>query len=178
MRIDRKKKSFMEDGGSSIKPMSTGAYLPRPTTGQSLTAFLSFSLHQATSGSTAELDRENAHFSVSEAIIAAIEQVRFHWSLSSLAAPSETLTFLVFQVKCNRLEKFMEEAEESDEEIQELKQRIRLRRRMKQQELRKDSYGAMGWQASPTGSETFNFLVLSFGFGQLRSNFFHIYSND
>lgn len=70
----RKKKTFMEDGGSSIKPMSTGSYFPRPADGQSLTSFLSSSLQ--TERSTAELDRENAHFSVSEAIIAAIEQVR------------------------------------------------------------------------------------------------------
>lgn len=70
----RKKKSFIEDGGGvSVKPMSTGGcHFPKPQTGQSLTSFLSSSLSSAAG---AELDRENAHFCISEAIIAAIEQV-------------------------------------------------------------------------------------------------------
>lgn len=66
------KKSFMEDGGSSVQPMATG-YFPRPLEGQSLTSFLSSAQF---SRANAELDRENAHFSISEAMIAAIEQVR------------------------------------------------------------------------------------------------------
>ncbi|KOC60223.1 Run domain Beclin-1 interacting and cystein-rich containing protein [Habropoda laboriosa] len=95
------KKSFMEDGGSSVQPMAIG-YFPRPTEGQSLTSFLASAQF---SRANAELDRENAHFSVSEAMIAAIEQV-----------------------KCNRQWRLMEDtAEESDEEINSLKQRIRLR---------------------------------------------------
>lgn len=102
------KKSFMEDGGSSVQPMAIG-YFPRPTEGQSLTNFLASAQF---SRANAELDRENAHFSVSEAMIAAIEQV-----------------------KCNRQWRLMEEAtEESDEEINSLKQRIRLRRRQRQEE--------------------------------------------
>ena len=102
------KKSFMEDGGSSVQPMAIG-YFPRPTEGQSLTSFLASAQF---SRANAELDRENAHFSVSEAMIAAIEQV-----------------------KCNRQWRLMEEAtEESDEEINSLKQRIRLRRRQRQEE--------------------------------------------
>ncbi|XP_073995162.1 run domain Beclin-1-interacting and cysteine-rich domain-containing protein rubicon [Rhodnius prolixus] len=107
----RKKKSFIEDGGGvSVKPMSTGGcHFPKPQTGQSLTSFLSSSLSSAAG---AELDRENAHFCISEAIIAAIEQV-----------------------KCNKLERLLDEViEESDEEIKELKQRIRLRRKLKQEE--------------------------------------------
>ncbi|KAK9509841.1 hypothetical protein O3M35_004744 [Rhynocoris fuscipes] len=110
----RKKKSFIEDGGGvSVKPMSTGGcHFPVPQTGQSITSFLTSSLSSA---GGAELDRENAHFSISEAIIAAIEQV-----------------------KCNKLEKLLDEViEESDEEIQELKQRIRLRRKLKQEERNK-----------------------------------------
>uniref|UniRef100_A0A146LY27 Run domain Beclin-1 interacting and cystein-rich containing protein n=1 Tax=Lygus hesperus TaxID=30085 RepID=A0A146LY27_LYGHE len=125
IRVERRKRqTFMDDGGSSIRPMSTGAYLPRPADGQSLTSFLSSSLH--TERSTAELDRENAHFSVSEAIIAAIEQV-----------------------KCNRWEKCMEEVEEeSDEEIRELKTRIRVRRKIKQEEKHNSNY--VSWHASPS----------------------------
>ncbi|KZC13033.1 PREDICTED: run domain Beclin-1-interacting and cysteine-rich domain-containing protein [Dufourea novaeangliae] len=106
--IRTSKKSFMEDGGSSVQPMATG-YFPRPVEGQSLTSFLASAQF---SRANAELDRENAHFSVSEAMIAAIEQVKFNrqWSL-------------------------MEEvAEESDEEINCLKQRIRLRRRQRREE--------------------------------------------
>lgn len=67
------KKSFIEDGGSSVLPMATG-YFPRPKEGQSITSFLSSAQF---SRANAELDRENAHFSISEAMIAAIEQVRF-----------------------------------------------------------------------------------------------------
>ncbi|CAL7940368.1 unnamed protein product [Xylocopa violacea] len=105
------KKSFMEDGGSSVQPMAIG-YFPRPAEGQSLTSFLASAQFSRTN---AELDRENAHFSVSEAMIAAIEQV-----------------------KCNKQWRLMEEAtEESDEEINSLKQRIRLRRRQRQEERRK-----------------------------------------
>jgi hypothetical protein len=65
------KKSFIEDGGSSVLPMATG-YFPRPKKGQSLTSFLSSAQFAR---ANAELDRENAHFSISEAMIAAIEQV-------------------------------------------------------------------------------------------------------
>lgn len=68
------KKSFIEDGGSSITPMAIG-YFPRPVEGQSLTSFLSSGQFSHTS---AELDRENAHFSISEAMISAIEQVKFN----------------------------------------------------------------------------------------------------
>lgn len=105
------RKSFMEDGGSSVQPMATG-YFPRPAEGQSLTSFLSSA--RFSRAHDAELDRENAHFSVCEAMIAAIEQV-----------------------KCNRLQQhLLDDAvdDESDEEINRLKQRIRLRRRQRQEE--------------------------------------------
>ncbi|XP_058795536.1 run domain Beclin-1-interacting and cysteine-rich domain-containing protein isoform X2 [Phymastichus coffea] len=107
------KKSFIEDGGSSVLPMATG-YFPQPKEGQSLTSFLSSAQFAR---ANAELDRENAHFSISEAMIAAIEQV-----------------------KCNKQLRLADEAaEESDEEINSLKQRIRLRRRQRQEERRKGS---------------------------------------
>ncbi|KAF5273557.1 hypothetical protein FQR65_LT04555 [Abscondita terminalis] len=102
------KKSFIEDGGMSVLPMATG-YFPRPIKGQTLTAFLTSSQFAR---SNAELDRENAHFSVSEAVISAMEQIR-----------------------CKRdLNLADEQVEESDEEIMNLKQRIRLRRKQKLQE--------------------------------------------
>lgn len=105
------RKSFMEDGGSSVQPMATG-YFPRPVEGQSLTSFLTSA--QFSRANDAELDRENAHFSICEAMIAAIEQI-----------------------KCNRLQRrLLDDAadDESDEEINRLKQRIRLRRRQRQEE--------------------------------------------
>lgn len=79
------KKSFIEDGGSSVLPMATG-YFPTPKEGQSLTSFLSSAQF---SRANAELDRENAHFSISEAMIAAIEQV--NWILPKIGFYSLSL---------------------------------------------------------------------------------------
>ncbi|XP_019304236.1 run domain Beclin-1-interacting and cysteine-rich domain-containing protein isoform X6 [Panthera pardus] len=77
----------------------------RPSEGQSLISYLS----EQDFGSCADLEKENAHFSISESLIAAIELM-----------------------KCNMmsqcLEEEAEEEEDSDREIQELKQKIRLRR--------------------------------------------------
>ncbi|KAF5302143.1 hypothetical protein FQA39_LY10478 [Lamprigera yunnana] len=102
------KKTFIEDGGMSVLPMATG-YFPRPIKGQTLTAFLTSSQIVR---SHAELDRENAHFSVSEAVISAMEQIR-----------------------CKRDLKLADEhVDESDEEIMNLKQRIRMRRQQKVEE--------------------------------------------
>ncbi|CAH0557588.1 unnamed protein product [Brassicogethes aeneus] len=100
------KKSFIEDGGMSVLPMATG-FFPRPTKGQTLTSFLTSSQF---SRANAELDRENAHFKISEAIISAMEQI-----------------------KCKKDLKLVDENEmdDSDPEIFDLKQRIRLRRRQK-----------------------------------------------
>ncbi|KRT83636.1 hypothetical protein AMK59_4859, partial [Oryctes borbonicus] len=69
---NKPKKTFIEDGGMSVLPMSTG-YFPRPVQGQTLTSFLTSSQFTRTN---AELDRENAHFSISEAMISAMEQIR------------------------------------------------------------------------------------------------------
>lgn len=75
------KKSFIESGGGSVLPMAIG-FFPRPIEGQSLMSFLSSGQFSRPS---AELDRENAHFSISEAMIAAIEQVSINtlytWNL-------------------------------------------------------------------------------------------------
>ncbi|XP_030757487.1 run domain Beclin-1-interacting and cysteine-rich domain-containing protein [Sitophilus oryzae] len=104
-------KRFIEDGGMSILPMATG-YFPKPTKGQSLTSFLTSS---KLARSNAELDRENAHFSISEAIISAMEQL-----------------------KCNRDLNLVsdEQLDDSDPEIMDLKQRIRLRRRQRYMETK------------------------------------------
>ncbi|XP_075794312.1 run domain Beclin-1-interacting and cysteine-rich domain-containing protein isoform X2 [Pelodiscus sinensis] len=87
----------------------TGQYLSsgegmfrRPSEGQSLISYLS----EQDFGSCADLEKENAHFSISESLIAAIELM-----------------------KCNVMSRRLEEdEEESDKEIQELKQKIRIRR--------------------------------------------------
>ncbi|XP_014638532.1 PREDICTED: run domain Beclin-1 interacting and cysteine-rich containing protein isoform X6 [Ceratotherium simum simum] len=77
----------------------------RPSEGQSLISYLS----EQDFGSCADLEKENAHFSISESLIAAIELM-----------------------KCNMMSQCLDEEEdeeeESDREIQELKQKIRLRR--------------------------------------------------
>ncbi|KAM7132957.1 run domain Beclin-1-interacting and cysteine-rich domain-containing protein isoform 6-T6 [Molossus nigricans] len=77
----------------------------RPSEGQSLISYLS----EQDFGSCADLEKENAHFSISESLIAAIELM-----------------------KCNMMSQCLEEEEEegedSDREIQELKQKIRIRR--------------------------------------------------
>ncbi|KAJ8030435.1 Run domain Beclin-1-interacting and cysteine-rich domain-containing protein [Holothuria leucospilota] len=84
-------------------PMVDG-YFPQPSEGESLMSFLS-SQDFAT---CPELDRENAHFCISEAIISAVEQI-----------------------KCKQLfqRHSDNESDGSDEEIQALKQRIRIRRK-------------------------------------------------
>lgn len=74
----------------------------RPSEGQSLISYLS----EQDFGSCADLEKENAHFSISESLIAAIELM-----------------------KCNMMNRqLQEEEEDSDKEIQELKQKIRMRR--------------------------------------------------
>ncbi|XP_070537841.1 run domain Beclin-1-interacting and cysteine-rich domain-containing protein-like [Ptychodera flava] len=95
--------SYLEEDMSSTECM-----FPKPVEGQSLMSFLSSQDFQT----WPDLDRENAHFSISEAIISAIEQI-----------------------KCNQYAtKSDDESDASDEEIQELKQRIRIRRRERRKE--------------------------------------------
>ncbi|XP_075717932.1 run domain Beclin-1-interacting and cysteine-rich domain-containing protein isoform X2 [Rhinoderma darwinii] len=81
---------------------ATDGIFRRPSEGQSLISYLS----EQDFGSCADLEKENAHFSISESLIAAIELM-----------------------KCNlRSRELQEEEEDSDREIRELKQKIRLRR--------------------------------------------------
>ncbi|KAL2090121.1 hypothetical protein ACEWY4_014809 [Coilia grayii] len=93
---------YMESNGSQYSSIPDGMFR-KPSEGQSLISYLS----EQDFGSCADLEKENAHFSISESLIAAIELM-----------------------KCN-MRRQQEEAEEegdSDSEIQQLKQKIRLRR--------------------------------------------------
>ncbi|XP_061050278.1 run domain Beclin-1-interacting and cysteine-rich domain-containing protein isoform X3 [Eubalaena glacialis] len=94
---------YMEYEGSQYLCSGEGMFR-RPSEGQSLISYLS----EQDFGSCADLEKENAHFSISESLIAAIELM-----------------------KCNMMSQCLEEEEgeeDSDREIQELKQKIRLRR--------------------------------------------------
>lgn len=93
------------------------SYFPRPQEGQTLLSFLTSSQFTR---ANAELDRENAHFNISEAMISAMEQIRCKRDM--------TLTD--------------DQAEESDPEIVDLKQRIRLRRRQKLVEIQRKMWTA------------------------------------
>ncbi|XP_045396019.1 run domain Beclin-1-interacting and cysteine-rich domain-containing protein isoform X3 [Lemur catta] len=95
---------YMEYEGGQYQCSGEGMFR-RPSEGQSLISYLS----EQDFGSCADLEKENAHFSISESLIAAIELM-----------------------KCNMMSQCLEEEEveeeDSDREIQELKQKIRLRR--------------------------------------------------
>ncbi|XP_026862680.2 run domain Beclin-1-interacting and cysteine-rich domain-containing protein isoform X2 [Electrophorus electricus] len=93
---------YMEANGFQYSCIPDGMFR-KPLEGQSLISYLS----EQDFGSCADLEKENAHFSISESLISAIELM-----------------------KCNMCRR-AEEAEEdgdSDCEIQQLKQKIRLRR--------------------------------------------------
>ncbi|KAG9351200.1 hypothetical protein JZ751_025091 [Albula glossodonta] len=90
-----------QNNGSHQSSMSEGMFR-KPLEGQSLISYLS----EQDFGSCADLEKENAHFSISESLIAAIELM-----------------------KCNlRSLEVGEDEDDSDCEIQQLKQKIRLRR--------------------------------------------------
>ncbi|KAM4575359.1 run domain Beclin-1-interacting and cysteine-rich domain-containing protein isoform 1-T1 [Fundulus diaphanus] len=93
---------YMESYGPQNSSVPDGMFR-KPSKGQSLISYLS----EQDFGSCADLEKENAHFSISESLIAAIELM-----------------------KCNMLRPGEEGEEEgdSDSEIQQLKQKIRLRR--------------------------------------------------
>lgn len=125
------KKSFIEDGGSSVLPMATG-FFPQPLQGQSLTSFLS-SEHARPS---AELDRENAHFNYCEIVIAAIEVIMCDQQLAQLALGRPCSTRLHKSESCadsGGRRTSSGPADETDEEGHVLKQRIRLRRPTRRQ---------------------------------------------
>uniref|UniRef100_UPI00398E5B3E run domain Beclin-1-interacting and cysteine-rich domain-containing protein isoform X2 n=1 Tax=Pristiophorus japonicus TaxID=55135 RepID=UPI00398E5B3E len=93
---------YMEAERAQYTHTSDGMFR-RPSQGQSLISYLS----EQDFGSCADLEKENAHFSISESLIAAIELM-----------------------KCNLVKKQMadDDEEDSDKEIRELKQKIRIRR--------------------------------------------------
>lgn len=93
---------YMESHGSHHSGVSDGMFR-KPSEGQSLISYLS----EQDFGSCADLEKENAHFSISESLIAAIELMKYN---------------------LRRQEEEGEEEGDSDCEIQQLKQKIRLRR--------------------------------------------------
>ncbi|KAM8745806.1 run domain Beclin-1-interacting and cysteine-rich domain-containing protein isoform 2-T2 [Acanthopagrus schlegelii] len=93
---------YMESHGSQHSTVPDGMFR-KPSEGQSLISYLS----EQDFGSCADLEKENAHFSISESLIAAIELMKYN---------------------LRRQEEEGEEEGDSDCEIQQLKQKIRLRR--------------------------------------------------
>jgi len=98
--------SIVTGSWTEIVPASTGWY-PKPKANQSLVDFLSESGGDSLrKGRRAQLDRENAHFILSEAMISTFEQINFEKSLKE----------------------YEDKKEESDEEIRELKLKLKKRR--------------------------------------------------
>ncbi|XP_043985172.1 run domain Beclin-1-interacting and cysteine-rich domain-containing protein isoform X3 [Gambusia affinis] len=93
---------YMESYGPKYSSVPDGMFR-KPSKGQSLISYLS----EQDFGSCADLEKENAHFSISESLIAAIELMKYNML---------------------RQEEEGEEEGDSDSEIQQLKQKIRLRR--------------------------------------------------
>ncbi|KAF1385599.1 hypothetical protein PFLUV_G00109470 [Perca fluviatilis] len=96
---------YMESYGSQYSSSVTDGMFRKPSEGQSLISYLS----EQDFGSCADLEKENAHFSISESLIAAIELMKYN---------------------LRRQEEEGEEEGDSDSEIQQLKQKIRLRRQL------------------------------------------------
>ncbi|KAL6108067.1 rubcn [Pungitius sinensis] len=95
---------YMGSHMSQCDRVSDGMFR-KPSEGQSLISYLS----EQDFGSCADLEKENAHFSISESLIAAIELMKYN---------------------LRRQEEAGEEEGDSDSEIQQLKQKIRLRRQL------------------------------------------------
>nr|XP_046246935.1 run domain Beclin-1-interacting and cysteine-rich domain-containing protein isoform X2 [Scatophagus argus] len=93
---------YMESRGCQYNDVPDGMFR-KPSEGQSLISYLS----EQDFGSCADLEKENAHFSISESLIAAIELMKYN---------------------LRRQQEEGEEEGDSDCEIQQLKQKIRLRR--------------------------------------------------
>ncbi|XP_075745712.1 run domain Beclin-1-interacting and cysteine-rich domain-containing protein-like [Rhipicephalus microplus] len=128
------RRSFLDEG-RRLAP-ATECFFPTPHRGQSLTSFLS----SADFNTCGELDRENAHIYVSEALIAAFEQMRCSRALNGAE----------------------DDDDDSDEEIARLRQRIRIRRKerlrekalQQQQQLNKGGQPSSGLCHSHTGATT------------------------
>ncbi|XP_030071923.1 run domain Beclin-1-interacting and cysteine-rich domain-containing protein isoform X2 [Microcaecilia unicolor] len=122
---------YMEQEGPQYLTSGEGMFR-RPSKGQSLISYLS----EQDFGSCADLEKENAHFSISESLIAAIELM-----------------------KCNMISRQLREDDEdddSDKEIQELKQKIRMRRKEIQTKRNLPIYGdpeSESFTATESGSQ-------------------------
>ncbi|KAK3608749.1 hypothetical protein CHS0354_027072 [Potamilus streckersoni] len=111
-QIDSVKPAAKRKNDSRILSEGGSGVLQPPMPGQSLIHYLSSQdFHTC-----ANLDKENAHFSISEALIAAIEQMKWNHIISPHKLTSD------------------QEDGDSDEEIKQLKQRIRIRKRKRLKE--------------------------------------------
>ncbi|XP_035675398.1 run domain Beclin-1-interacting and cysteine-rich domain-containing protein-like isoform X1 [Branchiostoma floridae] len=102
---NKKHEDDKDETDSGVAGVTDSTYISRPMEGEFLMTYLSAQDFRT----CPDLDKENAHFSISEALIAAIEQIR-----------------------CTQVPRRLSEDEEedaSDEEIQNLKHQIRVRRR-------------------------------------------------
>ncbi|KAI8503478.1 hypothetical protein Bbelb_184490 [Branchiostoma belcheri] len=102
---NKKHEDDKDETDSGVAGVTDSTYISRPMEGEFLMTYLSAQDFRT----CPDLDKENAHFSISEALIAAIEQIR-----------------------CTQVPRRLSEDEEedaSDEEIQKLKHQIRVRRR-------------------------------------------------
>ncbi|XP_041419173.1 run domain Beclin-1-interacting and cysteine-rich domain-containing protein isoform X2 [Xenopus laevis] len=129
---DRNISIIMEDPAADSAPYlnTTEGVFRRPSKGQSLISYLS----EQDFGSCADLEKENAHFSISESLIAAIELM-----------------------KCNMMSRqLQEEEEDSDREIRELKQKIHLRRQQIRSSQTQSAYtdgGSSSQEMTESGSQ-------------------------
>lgn len=87
IKIDQKhRRPIPLDSADSNIPYSSGAgFFPKPMLGQSLASFLQTAQFSRTN---AEIERENAHFSVAEAMISAFEQIKWRNTEKRLAKSS------------------------------------------------------------------------------------------
>ncbi|XP_036442388.1 run domain Beclin-1-interacting and cysteine-rich domain-containing protein isoform X2 [Colossoma macropomum] len=117
---------YMEANGFQYSTVSDGMFR-KPSEGQSLISYLS----EQDFGSCADLEKENAHFSISESLIAAIELMKCNM--------------------CRRAEEAEEEGD-SDSEIQQLKQKIRLRRQQIRRSRLQPSSSQHAFTSTDSGS--------------------------
>ncbi|KAG9266891.1 run domain Beclin-1-interacting and cysteine-rich domain-containing protein isoform X1 [Astyanax mexicanus] len=117
---------YMEANGFQYNTVPDGMFR-KPSEGQSLISYLS----EQDFGSCADLEKENAHFSISESLIAAIELMKCNM--------------------CRRAEE-TEEDGDSDSEIQQLKQKIRLRRQQIRRSRLQPSSSQRAFTSTDSGS--------------------------
>ncbi|KAF7667223.1 hypothetical protein LDENG_00071970 [Lucifuga dentata] len=116
---------YMESNGSQYGDVPDGMFR-KPSEGQSLISYLS----EQDFGSCADLEKENAHLRISESLIAAIELMKYNM---------------------RRQEEEGEEEGDSDSEIQQLKQKIRLRRQQIRRSLLPPSAASQHFHSTDSG---------------------------